>query len=182
MGFWRDLWELIHPGVPLPPPVVPPPVLPPVIPPLPPPPVTDFELPSPGYWLKPEMIDRIAIVPGDLNVLLEEAPRVWRTTVQDTNSLDTFIDKGHTVVLIAGANEKDHERILDAIIPGDIVVYEVPGQVIIHAVKTITIDPVNGRTWVMHGLNPLITWKDPLALTDDNIKWVTVMVAYTNKE
>ncbi len=146
------------------------------------PPVTDFELPSPGYWLKPDFADEVEIHKEDLTILLDEDPRVWFTTVQNTNSLDTFIDYRHTITLIAGRNEKDHQRILDTIIPGDIVIYEVPGQVIIHAVKTITIDPVNGRTWTTHGLNPLITWNDPYVLTDANIRWVAVMVFYTDKK
>ncbi len=154
-------------------------VCPPVLPP------TDFELPSPGYWLKPEVIDRMTIVPGDLMVLLEEPPKVWKTSVTDTNSMDTFFDARHTVVLIAGANEADHQRILDWVIPGDIVVYQVEKdgflQTIIHAVKTITIDPVNGRTWKTHGLNPLITWDDPFLLTDSAIRWVAVLVAYTDR-
>lgn len=161
MGFFRWLADLIEP-IPASPPI------------------TDFELPSPGYWLKKEFIDRLSIVPSDLNVLLNESPKVWKTTVGDTNSLDTFIDYRHTVVLIAGNNEIDHQRILDWIIPGDIVVYEIPGQVIIHAVKEIKIDPVNGRTWKTHGLNPLITWDDPVTLTDDNIKWVCIAIAYTD--
>ncbi len=144
--------------------------------------LADFELPSPGYWLRPEFIDRLTIVPGDLMVLLAEPPKVWRTTVADTNSLDTFIDYRHTVVLVAGANEQDHQRILDWIIPGDIVVYEAEGQTIIHAVKSINIDAKRGRTWVTHGLNPLITWNDPAELTDDNIKWVAVLVAYTDRK
>ena len=145
-------------------------------------PTTDFELPSPGYWLRPEAIDRIAIVPGDLNVLLNEPPKVWRTTVANTNSMDTFLDYRHTVVLIAGANEIDHQRILDWVIPGDIVVYKVSGKVIIHAVKSITIDAKLGRTWKTHGLNPLITWDDPDILTDSNIKWVAILVAYTDRK
>ena len=161
MGFFRWLADLIEP-IPVSPPI------------------TDFELPSPGYWLKKEFIDRLSIVPSDLNVLLNESPKVWKTTVGDTNSLDTFIDYRHTVVLIAGNNETDHQRILDWIIPGDIIVYEIPGQVIIHAVKEIKIDPVNGRTWKTHGLNPLITWDDPVTLTDDNIKWVCIAIAYTD--
>ncbi len=161
MTFWQELLALFHPA---------------------PPPVTDYELPSPGYWLKPTFAEAVIIKKGDLTILLDEDPKVWLTTVQDTNSLDTFIDYRHTVVLIAGANEKDHERILDAIIPGDIVVYEVPGQVIIHAVKEIKIDPRNGRTWTTHGLNPLITQNDPYILMDSNIKWVVVGVFYTDRK
>ena len=169
MGFFRWLADLFEP-------------LPPLSS-LPPPVITDFELPSPGYWLKSEAIDRLAIVPGDLNVLLSEAPKVWKTTVADTNSLDTFIDYRHTVVLIAGNNEQDHQRILDWIIPGDIVVYEPDeGGVIIHAVKEITIDTEHGRTWKTHGLNPLITWDDPFTLYDRHIKWVTILVAYTDRK
>ena len=145
------------------------------------PPITDFELPSPGYWLKPEIINNLKITKDSLIVLLDEDPKVWRTTVADTNSMDTFLDYRHTVVLIAGANEKDHERILDAVIPGDIIIYEVPGQTIMHAVKTIAIDSVNGRTWPTQGLNPLITWIDPYLLTDTNIKWVAILVAYTDR-
>jgi len=47
---------------------------------------------------------------------------------------------------------------------------------------TISIDSVNGRIWTTHGLNPLITWNDPFQLTDSNIKWVCVMVAYTDRK
>ena len=153
-----------------------------VEPPPPPPPITDFELPSPGYWLKPDVINNLKITKDSLNVLLDEDPKIWRTTVADTNSMDTFIDYRHTVVLIAGTTEKDHERILDAVIPGDIIIYEGFGQTVLHAVKEIKIDLVNGRTWITQGLNPLITWHDPFLLTDSNIKWVAILIAYTDKK
>jgi len=159
MGFFRWLASIMEPAPP------------------------NYELPSPGYWLRPEIVDRIAIVPGDLNVLLQEAPRVWKTTVADTNSLDTFIDYRHTVVLIAGSNELDHQRILDWIIPGDIVIYEQDnGGLIVHAVKTIIINKDQGRRWITHGLNPFIITDDPYILTDNNIKWVCIMVAYTDRK
>ena len=163
MGIFRWLADIFEP------------ILPPPIP-------TDFELPSPGYWLKDDIIDNLTITKESLNVLLDESPKVWKTTVADTNSLDTFIDYRNTVILIAGNNDRDHQRILDWIIPGDIVVYEYEGKVIIHAVKEINIDSVNGRTWKTRGLNPLITWDDPVLLTDDNIKWVCIMVAYTDRK
>jgi len=141
----------------------------------------DYELPSPGYWLKNKVIDNLVVNKETLNVLLNDDPKVWKTTVADTNSMDTFFDYKHTVVLIAGANELDHQRILDWLIPGDIVVYEPDeGGTIIHAIKEINIDRTKGRTWKTHGLNPLITWNDPFTLFDRNIKWVCILVSYTD--
>lgn len=161
MGFFRWLADQLEP-IPIPP---------------------NYELPSPGYWLKSEIIDRISIVPGDLNVLLNEAPMVLRTTVVDTNSLDTFVDYRHSVVCIAGNNEEDHQRILDWCIPGDIVIYEKPDGTgtVIHAIESINIDKIRGRTWTTRGLNPLITTNDPFVLKDKNIKWVCIIVAYTDR-
>lgn len=162
MGFFRWLADILEPRI---------------IPP-------NYELPSPGYWLKSSVIDKIKITKDDLNVLLDEDPKVESSTVADTNSLDTFIDYRHTVTRIAGNNELDHQRILDWCIPGDIVIYEKPdgSGTIIHAIKSINIDSEHGRTWITHGLNPLITENDPFSLTDKNIKWVCVIVAYTDRK
>ena len=97
-SFFTDFWRLLFGkddllSIPVPPE---PPVL------------NSYELPSPGGWLDPEVIEQLSILKEDLTVLLDKDPVVWKTTVADTNSLATFIDYGHTVVLIAGANEKDH--------------------------------------------------------------------------
>jgi len=128
MGIFRWLADIFEP------------ILPPPIP-------TDFELPSPGYWLKDDIIDNLTITKESLNVLLDESPKVWKTTVADTNSLDTFIDYRHTVILIAGNNDRDHQRILDWIIPGDIVVYDssLYKYPIIHRVIEISSDGISTK-------------------------------------
>ncbi len=147
--------------------------------------ITDYELPNPGYWLKDNAVlldentSQVIIDFKRMTLWLTEPPKIWVTTVQDTNSDDPFFDYRHTVLLIAGKNEDDHKRLLDAVQLGDIVVAD-PGG-IIHAVTEGGNDK-QGRYWRTKGLNPQISNLDPQIWRDENIKWICVAVIYTDRK
>ncbi len=152
----------------------------PVIPP-------NYELPSPGYWLKPDALvydqtsGLVSLNLNKLSVPLEQPPCVRFFGIADTNSMDTFFDAKHTVICVAGATPADHKKILDACIEGDIIVASNDGgSGIIHAIKSKTIEQ-SIRIWRTHPLNPLVTSNtDPWLWRDENIKWVCLSVVYTD--
>ena len=49
-------------------------------------------------------------------VITNIKPKVWITTVQDTNSMDPTVDAGHTCILISSFKKSD-------LVVGDVVVY-----------------------------------------------------------
>jgi len=111
-----------------------------------------------------------------LNIVgLKSTPKVWLTTVQDTNSMDPVLDYKHTCLLIAGADDEDHGKLVGAITEGNVVVAQGEGFNIIHRVKQIKQDS-QGRLWVLKGDN---NWKaDSFEVRDEHVKWLLVGTIY----
>uniref|UniRef100_A0A6M3L4F9 Peptidase n=1 Tax=viral metagenome TaxID=1070528 RepID=A0A6M3L4F9_9ZZZZ len=95
-------------------------------------------------------------------------PKVWLTTVQDTNSMDGLIDYGHTVLLINSFDKAD-------LAIGDIIVYSAPGGQIIHRIVKITEDE-QGRLYTCKGDNN--PEKDPYLIRTENISWLCIGIIY----
>ena len=141
--------------------------------------IRDF--PSPGEWLKEEALQfiptsnsyKLSFKKENLLVDLEQDPQVWRTLPADTNSMDPVIDASHLTIHIAGRNPRDHQKILDHIIIGDIIIYQVGHSLILHRVVDITSDNEGRRFWT-RGDNPDIKGNDPYVLRDEHVKYVMV--------
>lgn len=100
-------------------------------------------------------------------VEIKNVDLIWLTDVQDTNSLDPVIDKGHTAILT--------ERfIVDDLRVGDVCVYEIP-QKIIHRIKSINHDE-QGRYFTFKGDNN--HYDDPYRVRDFHITHLLLGIIY----
>lgn len=93
---------------------------------------------------------------------------VWLTTVQDTNSMDPTVDAGHTCFLTNNFKPED-------LAVGDVVVYEVPGLLILHRIIKIGQDS-QGRKYTLKGDNNYR--KDPYIIRGSHIKWLLCGIIY----
>jgi hypothetical protein len=91
-----------------------------------------IERPSPSDIVP---LDSIRVVAADklsliidltrLNILFAKPPRVWIPDVPDTNSMIPNFDHEHNNILIAGADEWEHFKLIDFLKVGDIAVYRI---------------------------------------------------------
>lgn len=122
------------------------------------------------------------------NIGLVKQPKVWIPSIPDTNSMDPGFDFGHNNILIAGADELDHKRLINFIKVGDIAVYRMtnlidsPGDFskpysfyAIHRIVEIGKDS-EGRYFRFQGDNNAV--KDPYKARDKNILWVAIGVVF----
>ena len=106
------------------------------------------DIPSPSDIVPPGNIEyfpnsgSVDILLGGLNIPFTEMPKVWLTTVQDTNSMDAVVDYGHTCILVEGSTEADKKIMRDYLQVGEVVVYQMKkgGRKIIHRIIDIVFD------------------------------------------
>lgn len=110
-----------------------------------------------------------------LNIPFTKPPKVWLTTVQDTNSMNPVMDYKHTCVLIAGADLYNQSLLLDALQPGNVVVAVSDTFNIIHRIKKITRDK-KGRKYTLKGDNNFMS--DPYDIRDESIRWLLIGIIY----
>ena len=95
-------------------------------------------------------------------------PKVWLTTVQDTNSMDPAVDAGHTCILTSDFRKGD-------LVDGDVVVYWNGKQDILHRIIKIEQDS-EGRKYTLKGDN--CYHADPYIVRDEHIKWLLLGIIY----
>jgi len=110
-----------------------------------------------------------------LNIGLKKPPKVFIPGIPDTGSMDPVFDAEHNNILIAGADDDDHYRLICFIKPGDIIVYELPGVCIIHRVVKIEQDG-KGRKFICKGDNN--PRNDSHEIRDENVKWLSIGTIY----
>ena len=110
-----------------------------------------------------------------LNIPLENPPKVWIPPIPDTNSMDGAFDYGNNNILIAGADEQDHGRIVNFLKVGDVAVYRTPNSYIIHRIVKISSDS-QGRFFKFKGDNNAS--EDPDKVRDSQIEWLSVGAIY----
>jgi len=136
---------------------------------------------SPSDWLPREALDLVGTDGGselviDLGYLeLTEYPKVWLPEIPDTNSMDPNFDMGHTNILIAGRNGRDHKALLDSVGVGDICVFHGGVWKVIHRVIEIGYDD-KGRYFRSKGDNN--EKKDPMVWRDSNLTYISIGTIY----
>jgi signal peptidase I len=138
------------------------------------------EKPSPGDYVPDSSlvfdVGKITLDTTRLNIPFTLPPKVWLTSVQGTNSMEPVIDIGNVAILIDGADETNHKLMCDAIIVGDIVVWQKPdGKATIHRVVNKDHNDV-GRYFRTRGDNNYAA--DPDVLRDSDIKWLLIGIVY----
>ncbi len=136
-----------------------------------------LERPSPSDWLPEESVRWWAeMLPwSSLAVHLKESPKIWVPMIPDTNSMDGVFDFGNNNILIAGRNEVDQGKIVDALIAGDIAVYRTPNIYCIHRIVEISSDEY-GKYFIFKGDNN--PGRDPDRVRSAEILWVSVGTIY----
>ncbi len=136
--------------------------------------------------------DSIGIVAADklsilidltkLNIPFGTPPKVWVPDIPDTGSMDPNFDHEHNNILIAGADEADHKRLIDFIKVGDIAVYRIPPDFsqpariyAIHRIVKIGKDSQR-RYFVFKGDNNASS--DPYKVRDNEILWVSISTIF----
>lgn len=117
----------------------------------------------------------IIISLGGILIPFTKAPKVWLTTVADTNSMDAGIDIGMTCIMIAGADETEQMKLVSFIKVGDIAIYNVNEQYILHRVAEIGKDS-QGQYFIFKGDNNYT--KDAGKVRDNQVLWLMVGVIY----
>ena len=139
------------------------------------------ERPSPSDILPRSSIiigaDSIEINLKALNIPFSLTPRVWIPLIPGTNSMDGAFDYGNNNILIAGADDTDHKKMIDFINVGDVVVYQPTwfDRLVIHRIIKKGIDK-EGRWFKFKGDNNATS--DPGLVRDSQIKWLSIGVIY----
>lgn len=124
------------------------------------------ELPSPR-----DIIPRADIIydPSTETLTIKNIkPKVWLTTVADTNNMDPTVDAGHTCLLTTNFKPEDLKV-------GDVVIYWNGRQNILHRIIKISQDS-KGRRYRLKGDNCFYT--DPKVVRDSDIKYLLLAVIY----
>ena len=100
-------------------------------------------------------------------------PDVTIQTVQNTNSMESLIDVGHTVVRSSNAKYMDNLNL------GDVVVWELNGETKIHAIVDIDTDE-QGWYCYTQGLN--CNQRDKPKIRRENIKDIALLVVWCRGE
>ncbi len=101
------------------------------------------DVPSPSHVLPDSSIrhspeaNLIIISLGGILIPFTTSPKVWLTTVQDTNSMDPLIDIGMTCILVAGADEMEQVRMLNFLKVGEVWVNNSTFFPILHSLLEI---------------------------------------------
>jgi uncharacterized protein (UPF0248 family) len=101
-------------------------------------------------------------------------PKVWLTTVQNTNSMEPVIDFGNVAILLAGSDEANQKIMLDFIKVGDIVIREKDSKMVMHRIVKIGTD--GKRYFKTRGDNNYAS--DGGVFRDDDIKYLLAGIIY----
>ncbi len=124
-----------------------------------------------------------------LNIGFSQPPTVWIPDIPDTNSMDPSFDYNHSNILIAGADEADHKKMIDFMKKGDIAVCRIMANsadppsdfskpyllYVIHRVVEIGKDK-EGRYFKFQGDNNAS--RDPFKVRDKNILYLCIGTIY----
>ena len=135
------------------------------------------ERPSPTDWFPEDAVLLWAdYIPWDkLLVTLKQKPKIWVPMIPNTNSMDGVFDFGNNNILIAGANEEDHNKLVDALRIGDIAVFLTTGNPIIHRIVEIKEDK-DGKYFRFKGDNN--AFKDSDKVRSIQILWISIGTIY----
>ncbi len=129
-----------------------------------------------------EALGQVIINVAKLNIPFIKSPKVWMPSIPDTGSMDPGFDFGHNNILIAGADELDHLRLINFLKVGDIAVYRIPPDYslsaeiyAIHRIVEIGKDS-EGRYFRFQGDNNAV--KDQYKVRDENILWLCIGTIY----
>ncbi|MDP1615045.1 MAG: hypothetical protein Q8L68_04540 [Methylococcales bacterium] len=125
-----------------------------------------IDVPSPRDLIPQNNI--VYLEDKELIVISHIKPKVWLTTVLDTNSMDPLVDAKHTCILISSFKKSD-------LAVGDIIVYWDGHQDIIHRIIKIDEDEA-GRRYKLKGDNCFQA--DNFIVRDFQIKWLLIGVIY----
>ena len=141
--------------------------------------------PSPQDWLPASAITyledtgKLVIDLTKLNVPLSLPPKVFYPGIV-SRSLDPVVDIKGNLVYIAGRSLADHQRLIDALIVGDIVAYRFPADntkpataYISHRIVQIGTDNL-GKFFKFKGDNNSLN--DPFTVREENLKWINIIV------
>lgn len=95
-------------------------------------------------------------------------PNIWLAEIADTNSMDPVLDYQHTCILT------DNFKCEDLVV-GDVVVYQINNQAIIHRIIKIDMDD-GKRRYTLKGDNNSIA--DGYIVRDEHLKWLLLGVIY----
>jgi len=132
-----------------------------------------------------EALGQVVINVAKLNVPFTKLPKVWMPGVPDTGSMDPSFDFEHNNILIAGADEVDHQKLVDFLKVGDIAVYRVMESptddlndfskahkiYAIHRIMEIGKDS-EGRYFRFQGDNNAV--KDPYKVRDNEVLYLCI--------
>ena len=147
---------------------------------------------SPSDWLPREAITAVdANLVVDLSKLipnLSEPPKVWIPPVPSTGSMLPNFSHEHNNILIAGANEADHAKLIRHLEEGDIAVYRVmqneqddpadyskPNAIngyAIHRIIGMGIDGEGKIVYTFRGDNNPVS--DPHKVREKNLLWISI--------
>ena len=148
---------------------------------------------SPSDWLPIEAIkatDGKVII--DLNKFLtglSKPPKVWIPPVPSTGSMLPNFGHEHNNILVAGATDADHWKIIDHLQVGDIAVYRIMENLndspadyskthifyAVHRIVEVDSDSI-GKYYRFKGDNNSV--KDPYKVYPHNILWASIGVIF----
>lgn len=132
------------------------------------------EKPSPQDIVKKEWIPT-SIYTSQINIPFTDDPLVYIPDIADTNSMDPLFDIGHNCILLAGATEADQATLCDFLKVGDVAVYQVYTNLIIHRITKIGSDDT-GRFFKFKGDNNFSG--DHYKVRDSWIRYLMIGVIY----
>ena len=118
----------------------------------------------------------------DRNYLVEELtlsedPYASPLGVENTGSMDPVVDAEGQCVGIWGYNPVDQKKLVDRLIVGDIAVYEMNGQIIMHRIKEVYGTMGAGRAFQFLGDNNQGI-PDPDLVYEHQIKYIVIQATY----
>jgi len=126
------------------------------------PPVGSLERPSNQGWIR---ADDVVLYPDSIKI----KGKFVRQVLPDTNSMEPWMDIGHTVILKRGFDKNKLQV-------GDVAAYNKGGKWVLHQIVEVDSDE-NGRFFRFQGIN--CAEPDYKIVRDDDIQAVLIAVIYT---
>ncbi len=140
-------------------------------------PTTDVPSPSdilPRSAIK-QSLNMIEIALDQILIPFTKPPRQWKPSVANSKSMDPVFDIEHTPLLIAGADKENRAILADNLEIGDVIVFAVGKQKIIHRIVEINVDE-EGRFFRTKGDNNYLV--DPYIIRDKHIEWLMIGIIF----